>query len=303
MMKKFMIGFMIGSALLLFALPGWTDTLEMKNGQLIEGKYLGGTQQTVRFQVKNDVVIYPVSEILALTFSETSGSSGTVFPKPTPPSQVKPEVITLLPGTKLLVRMTDSIIDVTTAQADDGFYAILDADVVVDGKAVLPKGMSVLGQVVRAEQTRTESVIELALQELVLKDRVIQIATTSYVAKEKSQTFRDPDSFKIVTRPRLLRIDSQSLLEFKTTEPVKIELVSTSQTSSSSGTAFPKPTRPPRVQPKAITLLPGTKLPVRVADSIDVTMAKSDDWFNATLDSDLTVDGNVVLPKGTIVNG
>jgi hypothetical protein len=78
--------------------------------------------------------------------------------------------------------------------------------------------------VVRAEQARNESVIELTLQELVLKDQVIPIATTTYVAKEKSQTLIDANSLKIVARPRSLRIDSQKLLEFKTTEPVKIEI-------------------------------------------------------------------------------
>ncbi len=221
-MKNVLICVMISVALLLAPLPGGADILEMKNGQLIEGTYLGGTQQTVRFQVKNDVVVYPVSEILALTFSQTSGSSGAAFPKP-PPPRSQPKAITLLPGTKLLVRMANPI-DVTIAQPDDWFNATLDSDLLVDGNVVLPKGTAVNGQVVRAEQTRNESIIELTLQELVLKDQVIPIATTSYVAKEKSQALLDANSIKIVTRSRSARIDSQKLLEFKTAAPVKIDL-------------------------------------------------------------------------------
>ncbi len=37
--------------LCLMASRGWTDTLELKNGSLIKGKFIGGTETEITFQV------------------------------------------------------------------------------------------------------------------------------------------------------------------------------------------------------------------------------------------------------------
>ena len=43
------------------------DTLELKDGNVVQGRFLGGTQALVRFSVNGQVQTYNVTEIVALT--------------------------------------------------------------------------------------------------------------------------------------------------------------------------------------------------------------------------------------------
>src|SRR2546430_7326641 len=45
------------------------DTLELKDGRVLKGKYLGGTQAVLRFEINNEVQTFNTSEIVALTFT------------------------------------------------------------------------------------------------------------------------------------------------------------------------------------------------------------------------------------------
>jgi hypothetical protein len=56
------------------------DTLELKDGRVLQGRFLGGTQAIVRFSVNGEVRTFNVTEIVALTF--TSNYSDTSAPAP-----------------------------------------------------------------------------------------------------------------------------------------------------------------------------------------------------------------------------
>src|SRR6266516_3060321 len=64
------------------------DTLELKDGRVLQGKYLGGTQAVLRFEVNGDVQTFPTHDIVALTF--TRGSSGRVPEAAPPPPAAAP---------------------------------------------------------------------------------------------------------------------------------------------------------------------------------------------------------------------
>ena len=85
MARKYLLA---AAAVLLLSATAWADTLELKDGRLIQGKYLGGTQDTVRFQAQGNVQVYRVTDILALTFS--NNSAGTSAPVPSPATQAEP---------------------------------------------------------------------------------------------------------------------------------------------------------------------------------------------------------------------
>src|SRR5256885_15674407 len=55
------------------------DTLELKDGRVLKGKYLGGTQAVLRFEINNEVQTFNTSEIVALTF--TGGFASGPFNK------------------------------------------------------------------------------------------------------------------------------------------------------------------------------------------------------------------------------
>lgn len=56
------------------------DTLELKDGRVLQGRFLGGTQAIVRFSVNGEVRTFNVTEIVALTF--TNNYSDTSAPAP-----------------------------------------------------------------------------------------------------------------------------------------------------------------------------------------------------------------------------
>jgi hypothetical protein len=69
---------------LFFAGAAAADTLELKDGRVLQGRYLGGTQAVLRFEVKGEVQTFNVSDAVALTFTGTS--SATEAPALTAPS-------------------------------------------------------------------------------------------------------------------------------------------------------------------------------------------------------------------------
>ena len=57
---------------LIFTAAASADTLELKDGRVLQGKFLGGTRVIVRFEVEGDVQTFRVNEISALSFDRHS---------------------------------------------------------------------------------------------------------------------------------------------------------------------------------------------------------------------------------------
>ena len=77
---------------------------------------------------------------------------------------------------------------------------------------------------------------------------------------------------------------------------------------ASAAPATPEPapavtTPPPPPPPQKVTIPSGTTLAVRLVDTIDSETATAGQTFHATLDSPLSVDGDVVVPSGYDVEG
>jgi hypothetical protein len=62
-----MAGILLGLA------PGvLADSLQLKNGNFVQGKYLGGSERTVQFEVNGKARLYNVNEILSISFGAAS---------------------------------------------------------------------------------------------------------------------------------------------------------------------------------------------------------------------------------------
>jgi hypothetical protein len=61
------------------------------------------------------------------------------------------------------------------------------------------------------------------------------------------------------------------------------------------------PPKPP--EPRFATLAEGTKIEVRLQDALDSAVNKTGDTFSAILDKDIIVDGTVVAPRGSVLDG
>jgi hypothetical protein len=61
----------------LVLVPGLrADSLQLKNGNFVQGKYLGGTERAVQFEVNGKIRLYGIDEILSISFAAASADGG-----------------------------------------------------------------------------------------------------------------------------------------------------------------------------------------------------------------------------------
>src|SRR5262249_44083938 len=58
----------------------WADSLELKNGSLINGKFMGGTESEISFRVGLSVQKYDLADIASVKFD--SGTAGEAAVRP-----------------------------------------------------------------------------------------------------------------------------------------------------------------------------------------------------------------------------
>jgi hypothetical protein len=67
---------LLAGVLLGFAPGVRADSLQLKNGNLVQGRYLGGTERAVQFEANGRVQVYDVHQILSINFASTSADGG-----------------------------------------------------------------------------------------------------------------------------------------------------------------------------------------------------------------------------------
>lgn len=177
---------------LVLAAGAVADTVELKNGRVLNGKYLGGTQNNIRFQVEGgEIELIPVGDVLAITFGSSRRAPAapaepaeeTAPPRrPEPVARPTSGSVTVPAGTAILVRMIDSV-DSETNQVGDRFRASLEEDLVVDGVLVAPKGTDVYGRLSRAEEAGRlagRSELELELTDILINNQLQPIVSGEY---------------------------------------------------------------------------------------------------------------------------
>jgi len=166
------------------------DVLEMKNGTILNGKYVGGSATTVRFDAFGSTQVLATSDLIALTFT-SSGSAAAApaaiaaSPQPAPSAApapaAAPQQVTLSAGTLLLVRMKDSIS--SKNRPGTPFTTKIEYDLVVNGKKVVPAGTVIYGKVLSSTQARRafgQSTLDLRLTGIGLGGTPVPISTSGY---------------------------------------------------------------------------------------------------------------------------
>ena len=172
------------------------DTLELKNGRVVQGKYLGGTQAVLRFEVNGEVQAFSTNDVVALTFTGRSGTAAPVAapapmaaPAAAPVSNAAGGDVTIPAGQSLLVRMIDGV-DSEKNHVGDAFHASLETDLTIGNTVVARKGTDVYGRLANAEKSGTfsgKSELQLELTRLVIDGRDYPIVSSDYSLKGKSQ--------------------------------------------------------------------------------------------------------------------
>jgi hypothetical protein len=196
MRLKLKYGFL--TALTLAASMAWADTLELKNGSLIKGKFLGGTGAEISFRVGSTVQKYNVADIVSLKFDSEGGASA---PAPQPQSslpddpatvahvEMKPAYVTIPAGTLISVRTIDAI-DSTYSLVGDRFLASLEEPLTLEGNVVVAKDVPVYGRLTQAKQSGTftgRSQLRLELTGIVVNGKMVPVVTGEYEVTGKSR--------------------------------------------------------------------------------------------------------------------
>jgi hypothetical protein len=188
---------------LLFAGAAMADTLELKDGRVLTGRFLGGTQALMRFSVNGEVQTFNVTEIVALTFTSDYGTPPPPpppdpAPAPQPQAAVAPAPAAPMPagsqivipaGQSLLIRMIDGV-DSKTNNVGDIFHASLETDLNVNGTLVARKGTDVYGRLANAKgagRLAGSSELMLELTRLVINGQDYPVVSSDYTLKGKGR--------------------------------------------------------------------------------------------------------------------
>ncbi len=180
----------LAAAFLLAPLAALADTLELRDGRVLQGRYMGGTTGQVRFEVNGDLQTFSVTEIVALTFSRGGAAAVPTAAAPAPRAPASTSGRATIPaGTNLLVRMIDGV-DSQKNRVGDKFRASLETDLVVDDVVVAKKGSDVIGRLAEAKEAghvSGSSELKLELTDLVINQRNYPIVTGEYQLKGKGR--------------------------------------------------------------------------------------------------------------------
>jgi hypothetical protein len=171
------------------------DTLELKDGRVLKGRYLGGTQAVMRFEVNGEVQTFNTTDIVALTFTGYSGSSAPFAPPAAAPSNsfagtaAPGGAVTIPAGQSLLVRMIDGV-DSSKNHVGDVFHASLETDLTVGNTVVAKKGTDIYGRLAEAKEAghfSGSSELQLELTRIVIDGRDYPVVSSDYTLQGKGR--------------------------------------------------------------------------------------------------------------------
>jgi hypothetical protein len=187
---------------LFFVGAATADTLELKDGRIVKGKYLGGTQAVLRFELNGEVQTFSTTEIVALTFTGNPGHSApapapAAAPAETPAmaptagvaNSFASGIVTIPAGQSLLVRMIDGV-DSSKNHVGDVFHASLETDLNVGNSIVARKGTDVYGRLANAQEAGHVSgsaELQLELTRIVIDGKDYPIVSSDYSLRGKGR--------------------------------------------------------------------------------------------------------------------
>jgi hypothetical protein len=174
------------------------DTLELKDGRVLKGKYLGGTQVVLRFEISGEVQTFNTNDIVALTFTGGPGYSAPMAaPAPVAAPVAAPAAsmasadgyLTIPAGQSLLVRMIDGV-DSAKNHVGDIFHASLETDLTVGNSVVARKGTDVYGRLAEAKEAghiSGSSELQLELTRIVIDGKDYPVVSSDYTLQGKGR--------------------------------------------------------------------------------------------------------------------
>ena len=174
---------MLSGLAMFSAAPLLADSLELANGDVLEGEFVGSSNDIIMFRVGGEIEAFPEADVVGIFLS-----SGVE----TREQEAQSESITIPAGTRMVIRMTDSI-DSSRHRPGHRFRGQLEGALAVNGQSVVPRGTIVHGRITQASASgRVAGSAELAIEftDLLIDDQLIPIATTNLRAQGSNEAAR-----------------------------------------------------------------------------------------------------------------
>jgi hypothetical protein len=178
------------------------DRLNLKNGNVIQGTYLGGTARQVRFDVNGGIQTFEIDQVRSISFedgatSQPAYSDRNNYPQPAPQSQQYPPPsqypqqpqyaqqggqlgVTLPADTQITIRMIDAVNSQTT-RIGQTFRASIDEPVVIGDRQIIPRGADVVTKLVddqKSGKIEGRTVLTLALMSVSINGQMVDVTST-----------------------------------------------------------------------------------------------------------------------------
>ncbi len=213
------------------------DMLEMIDGSVLWGRFLGSDEDTVDFQFIGGTATFVLDDVLSITFLEPAPPWAPAFGQDISVYRAGP--VTLPAGTRILVWTIDGISSRVYGPGS-GFTAVLANDLVAEGVVLATHGTVLTGRL-----TRTRGMgragrpwLTVELTSLTVGGIVYPVATTLVRAVGEDTRLRTPRpagrrygsrglrrgvavgaAGPVRSRGRQIEIPARTLLEFNLSEP------------------------------------------------------------------------------------
>jgi len=184
-MKKIW-SFLIAAVAVVVAGPLHADSLELADGTVLEGDFVGSSNEIVMFNTGDGIEAFPESEVVGIYLSAGVATASAQAENPAPAYMTVPS------GTRLVIRLTDSL-DSNRHAAGHRFRGQLEGALVVDGMTVAPRGTFVHGRITQAQKSgRAVGSSELAIEftDIMIDDQLFEISTSGLKAQTGGEAGR-----------------------------------------------------------------------------------------------------------------
>ena len=199
---KLLLATVAWTSLVLFSVSASADTLQLRDGRVVQGRFLGGTQASVQFESSGRIDLYDVDQVISITFTgaplatsemrnaQPSRERGRDRDRDADPNpQRNDSELTVPAGTSILVRMIDSV-DSDKNHVGDRFRASLEQDLAIDGVVVARRGTDVYGRLAEAKEAghfEGKSQLKLELTDILINGRLQPVKSGDYQVSGSSR--------------------------------------------------------------------------------------------------------------------
>jgi hypothetical protein len=162
------------------------DTLELADGTLLEGNFVGSSNGIVMFNTGASIEAFPENEVVGIFLSSGVATAEARAQAPAP------TMLSVPAGTRLVIRTSDTI-DSRRHSAGHRFRGQLEGALMVNGVTAVPRGAFLYGRITQARQSgRVAGSSELAIEftDVMINDQLIALSTSGLQAQGGNEAGR-----------------------------------------------------------------------------------------------------------------